>query len=193
VQTSGYSVASYPFITLDYRVPQGVTLDMGVYFYNETLWFQFTGNAGGYQATIPGVVADGQWHRCTVNLQEPLAQRATQRGLGAYYTVSHILFYHRDGAALPAGAQINLDNLAIGAAGPNAPALLWSATDTTGIAGYSYVIDQSANTEPPTNPVGTETQSQFPGRPSGLNWFHVRAVDGAGNWGPTSHHAVLVQ
>ena len=193
VHSSTYSSASYPYLTFDYRVPAGVTLDMGVYFYNETLWFRFTGDAGGYTTTLPSIVADGQWHRCTFNLYEQLAARAAARGIGAYYTVSYITFYHRDAAALPAGAQVNLDNFVVSAAGAAATTLNWSATDTTGIAGYSYLVDQSPITEPPTTPQDAAVQAQYADRPAGLSWFHIRAVDGAGNWGPTSHLAMLVQ
>jgi len=191
--TSTIPTASYPYLSFDYRLSPGTTLDMLVYLYSEVLVFQLNGNAGGYFAAVPGIVADGQWHHCTYNLYEPVAQRAAQRGLGAYYTTSYIAFVHRDSAALPAGASVNLDNLVVSAAGPNAPTLTWSATDTTGIAAYSYVIDQSPNTDPPTAPTDAATSKQFAGRPSGINWFHVRAVDGAGNWGPTSHWAMQVR
>jgi hypothetical protein len=54
-------------------------------------------------------------------------------------------------------------------------------------------MDQSPNTDPPAAPTDSAVSKQFADRPSGLSWFHVRAVDGAGNWGPTSHWAVQVQ
>jgi hypothetical protein len=193
LQAGAIATASYPFVSFDYRIPAGVTLDMLVYFYNEVLVFQLNGNAGGYFATVPGIVADGQWHHCTYNLYEQIAQRAAQRGLGAYYTTSYIALVHRNSAALPEGAAVNIDNLVVSAAGPNAVTLSWSATDTTGIVGYSYLIDQTPDTEPPTAPTGSAVSKQFADRPSGLNWFHVRALDGAGNWGPASHWAVQVQ
>ncbi|MBM3497613.1 MAG: tetratricopeptide repeat protein [Armatimonadetes bacterium] len=190
---STIATASYPYLSFDYRIPAGVTLDMLVYFYNEVLVLQLNGNAGGYTATVPGIVADGQWHHCTYNLYEPIAARAAQRGLGAYYTVSYVALVHRDSEALPESVAVSIDNVVVSAAGPNAATLNWSATDTTGVAGYSYLIDQSPNTEPPPTPQDAAVQAQFADRPSGLNWFHVRALDGAGNWGPTSHWAVQVQ
>lgn len=191
--TTNIATNLYPYISFDYRIPPNVTLDMLVYFYNEVLVFQLNGNAGGYFASVPGIVADGQWHHCTFNLYEPIAQRAAQRGLGAYYMVSYVALVHRDSTALPEGASVNLDNLVISASGASLVDLSWSATDTTGIAGYSYVIDQAPNTEAPTTVVATTTGAQFPDRPSGLNWFHIRAIDGAGNWGPTTHWAVHVE
>ncbi|MGQ9729995.1 MAG: tetratricopeptide repeat protein [Candidatus Zipacnadales bacterium] len=191
---SNIATGSYPFISFDYRIPPGVSLDLLVYFYNEALWFQLTGNAGGYYATVPGIIADGQWHHCIYNLHEAIAQRAAQREIGAYYTTSYLAVMHRNSdAALPAGVAVNIDNLVVGAIGPKAATLSWSATDTTGIAGYSYIMDQSANTEPSPIVQDTNVQAQFADLPLGVNWFHIRALDGAGNWGPTSHYAILVQ
>jgi hypothetical protein len=192
--TSSYSTASYPYLSFDYRISEGTTVDLFIYFYNETLAVQMTGNAGGYSATIPGITADGQWHHCTYNLLDPVAtQRANQRGLGNYRTVSYIGIMHRDGAPLPAGAQVNVDNVMLSAAGPKAATFAWSATDTTGIPAHSYVLDQSPNTEADESGEGTEVQAQFSDLPSGIHYLHVRALDGAGNWGPTNHHAILVQ
>ncbi|HJN14100.1 MAG TPA: hypothetical protein QGH10_01350, partial [Armatimonadota bacterium] len=190
---SAYASNSYPYLAFDYMIPAGVTVDLGVYFYNEILWFQMNGNAGGYTATVPNIVADGNWHTCIFNLYEQLAARATAQGLGAYYKATYVILQHRDTAALTAGTAINIDNLFIGASGANAATLSWSATDTTGIAGYSYAIDNAPNTDPPTTPIDAAVTGQFADRPVGMNWFHVRAVDGAGNWGPTSHQAILVQ
>jgi len=191
--TSSYSTASYPYLSFDYRISEGTTVDLFIYFYNETLALQMTGNAGGYSDAIPDVKADGQWHRCTVNLNQVTTQRASQRGLGEYHTVSYIGILHRDSAALPAGAQMNVDNVMLSAAGPKAATFAWSATDTTGIPAYSYVLDQSPNTEADESGEGTEVQAQFSDLPSGVHYLHVRALDGAGNWGPTNHHAILVQ
>jgi len=189
--TTPYSTASYPYLSFDYRIPPGTTVDMFVYFYSEVLIVKLTETAGGQSDAIP-VQADGQWHHCTYNLHSLISTRAAQRGLGAYYTVSYLGLYHRSGT-LPAGAEMNLDNVVVGAAGPNAAAFSWSATDTTGIAGYSTAIDQSANTVPAETNLGATPSAQFPSLPSGMSYFHLRALDGAGHWGPARHWAILVQ
>ncbi len=191
--TSSFSTASHPYLSFDYRISEGTTVDLFIYFYNETLVLQMTGNAGGYSATIPDIKADGQWHHCTFDLNQVTTQRASQRGLGKYYTISYVGVMHRDNAALPAGAQVNVDNVIVSAAGPKAATFAWSATDTTGIPTYSYLLDQSPNTEADQSAAGAEVQAQFSDLSSGVHYLHVRALDGAGNWGPTSHHAILVQ
>ena len=43
----------------------------------------------------------------------------------------------------------------------------------------------------PTRNPSTTTAKAFEGLTTGLWFLHVRAVDGAGNWGPTSHYAIM--
>jgi TGF-beta propeptide len=71
--------------------------------------------------------------------------------------------------------------------------LSWTApNDPSGIAGYSFLMDQSDSTVPPTISAGPGTSTMFSDRTEGQSWFHVRAVDGAGNWGATTHFLVQV-
>jgi predicted phage tail protein len=70
-----------------------------------------------------------------------------------------------------------------------------SSTDTgpisSGINGYSALFDTHASTTPPetiNHPgTGTDTTITSSSLTTNANWyFHVRAVDQAGNWGPTT-------
>lgn len=71
--------------------------------------------------------------------------------------------------------------------------LSWSASDPSGIAGFSFLLDQAPATTPSTSPApSTATSISYPDRPSGRWWFHVRAKDNAGNWGLPAHFPVLV-
>ena len=54
-----------------------------------------------------------------------------------------------------------------------------------GVAGYSYVLDQVADTTPDTR-VEAARRRATPTRADGIWYFHVRAVDAAGNGGATS-------
>ncbi|HVF06312.1 MAG TPA: polymorphic toxin-type HINT domain-containing protein [Frankiaceae bacterium] len=74
----------------------------------------------------------------------------------------------------------------------NAPAFSFSASDTSGIGGYSYVFDQSATTTPDTVSEGTATSKSYTGAPDGPSYFHVRARNNAGVWGVASHFRVQV-
>ena len=70
--------------------------------------------------------------------------------------------------------------------------LSWSATDTSGIAGYSWVWDQTATTTPDQLSEGTATTTSLPDQPDGEWWLHVRAVNGSGQWATTVHYRVRI-
>ena len=73
------------------------------------------------------------------------------------------------------------------------PSFAWSAGDSvSGVTGYSFAIDQRPDTAPVAASLGAVTSASFPGLVDGAWYFHVRAVDAAGNWGPTQHHLVRV-
>jgi hypothetical protein len=58
--------------------------------------------------------------------------------------------------------------------------------------GYSYCVDRSPSTEPPTTSKGPASSFRYTDAMTrGRYYFHVRAVDGAGNWGPTAHYALM--
>jgi hypothetical protein len=68
----------------------------------------------------------------------------------------------------------------------------WTApSDTSGVGGYGVVVDATATTVP-----GVVTQVEqtleAPNQTVGTRYLHVRAQDGAGNWGTTSHFAFTV-
>ena len=69
----------------------------------------------------------------------------------------------------------------------------WPApTDPSGIAGYSYRLDTDPHGEART---AVRTQAQrvtLGGLGTGSYYFHLRAVNGVGNWGPSSTYAVHV-
>jgi len=67
-------------------------------------------------------------------------------------------------------------------------AFSWSApVDTSGIKGYSYVLDRVATTTPDTVIDAAGTTFQASGLTGGAWYFHVTSVDVAGNWGATRH------
>ncbi len=64
----------------------------------------------------------------------------------------------------------------------------WRAPpDLTGISGYSFALDRSPDTAPPEKILSKEPKAAFENLQPGEYHFHVRARDGAGNWGETSH------
>ncbi|MDZ4655219.1 MAG: cell wall-binding repeat-containing protein, partial [Coriobacteriia bacterium] len=72
------------------------------------------------------------------------------------------------------------------------PAFSFSASDPSGITGYSYTLDALAVTTPDQVVDGAGPGVSYTGIADGEWYFHVRAVDGAGNWGAASHYRVRI-
>ena len=68
----------------------------------------------------------------------------------------------------------------------------WTGADASGIAGYRWIRDQVAGTAAPTGYPNPGTSVPYTGLADGLHYFHVRAVDRAGNWGATSTRAARI-
>jgi PKD repeat protein len=75
----------------------------------------------------------------------------------------------------------------------DSPHFTWTdPLDISGIAGYSYVLDQGALTTPDTVSEPPGNSRMYSGLADGEWYFHLRAVDTAGNWGPASHYRVRI-
>ncbi len=74
------------------------------------------------------------------------------------------------------------------------PAFAWTApSDYSGITGYSYILDQASTTTPDTTSEGTATSKTYSNlTTTGIHYFHLRAKDGAGNWGATKHYTLRI-
>jgi hypothetical protein len=65
---------------------------------------------------------------------------------------------------------------------PRGPGIQPQETEVSGIAGYSFVWDQEPQTIPNATVETTATTAESPAFEDGVSyWFHVRAVDAAGN------------
>lgn len=176
-------------ISFSYKVPANVKLDLVVRMAAGTEYaVSFTDNPTGALARIPNVRADNTWRHVSFEL-EPIVRRRQARG-----SLDVALLYWTDRNTMdnPKGATAWFDNFVIGTVGTRAPVLRWKATDTTGIAGYSYALDQQPGTVPPEEVAATSQSYRHEGTLDKGRWyFHLRAVDGAGNWGPTTHYALM--
>ncbi|NQT73717.1 MAG: M23 family metallopeptidase, partial [Chloroflexi bacterium] len=69
------------------------------------------------------------------------------------------------------------------------PSFSWiEPSDASGIIGYSYYFDQNSSTIPNTTSEGTSKSKGYSNAIDGTWYFHVRAKDGAGNWGSPDHY-----
>jgi hypothetical protein len=75
----------------------------------------------------------------------------------------------------------------------NNPSFSWTTpTDLSGIAGYSCTLDQLSSTTPDTTIDQTGNSKSYTEIAIGDWYFHVRAQDNAGYWGPASHYRIRV-
>lgn len=73
-----------------------------------------------------------------------------------------------------------------------ATAIALSWDKPSGVTGFSYLLDQAAETTPPTKITSAETTVSFDNQAVGTYYFHIRALNGDG-WGPTSHFKVTIK
>ncbi|HET6475023.1 MAG TPA: Ig-like domain repeat protein [Thermoleophilia bacterium] len=74
-----------------------------------------------------------------------------------------------------------------------APTFEWTVSaDESGVYGYSFLIDESLHTVPDARTTGTDPNWTSPGQGDGTWYFHVRAADAAGNWGPMARLRVKI-
>ncbi len=187
ITSRGFPADRFPMISFDYRFDEDLKLDLMLYMNGRWWPVRMTGDGNGAIGRIRGMRADGEWRHASVNIGE-LLERRQRRGP---VNVDAVIVGARDGQQNPEGATAHFDNFFIGNVGTANPVVRWKATDTTGIAGYSYVLDQNPDTVPEPESMGTTPAKTFEDLESGLHYFHLRAVDGAGNWGPVSRYAIL--
>ena len=70
--------------------------------------------------------------------------------------------------------------------------LLWSASDTSGIGGYSYTLDKTRSTRPDETSEGMSTSKTYTSRGTGRWYFHLRTKDIYNNWSSTRHFRINI-
>ena len=74
------------------------------------------------------------------------------------------------------------------------PTFTWTTpSDPFGIYGYSYTLDHSSSTTPNTVHDTTGNSKSYTNMANGIWYFHVRARDNAGNWGPADHYKIMIE
>ena len=182
-------VQRYPFLSFDYNFPPGARLMLRVYI-PDGLGFhciKLTRASDGYRtlAEVPDIVADGKWHRAQLDVLEIFRKAFpdTKRLALAQLAIGN---WSRDFD--PPGTTFFIDNVYLYGRNRLDPHFTWTAFDATGIAGYSYRLDKNRFTVPPPRVMSSSRHQKLPALDkAGMYYFHVRARDGAGNWGATEH------
>ena len=75
----------------------------------------------------------------------------------------------------------------------NDPSFTWTTpSDPSGIACYSYTIDHFSSIAPDTTCEPAGNSKSYTNKADGTWYFHVRAKDGAENWGSADHYRVKI-
>jgi hypothetical protein len=122
---------------------------------------------------------DGQWHTARVDIPAALAKADPSLDI-------HRLFLSIE---MPGpDAAIIVDDWAMYSQAASSATFRWSRpADASGVLGYSWLLDDADATVPPETVGGSDQASEFRDLSPGHHCFHVRACDGAGNWGRASH------
>jgi hypothetical protein len=176
-------VAEYPYLAFDYLVdpiPNPVP-PYSVY----TL--QFNGQAGDRFEVGPApAAAPGKWAHAEFDLRACM-----KPGLGPPY----FFMVGESGAQNPrAGSRLYLDNFTLYSRAARTVKVQWSTPpDASGVRGYSWCLDTNPATVPEETTKGTATETQWDVSQPGAYYAHVRARDGAGNWGEAGHCQIVVE
>ena len=194
---SPFSANQYPFISFDYNIPDPQT-------YIDLLVIGSVRSAFGitdkevredqYLQDIPDIQADGKWHRAVIDLRPYFDKRSTTFPQQSWnvnqVSIGNFYYAGTEPGSTYAVSNMRLAQIATTVNGPFA--LNWASSDPSGIAGYSYVWDDQDDTMPDTTPETAFSSASFEKLEPGLKYFHIRAVDKNGNWGPAAHYLYFV-
>ncbi|MBI5000269.1 MAG: hypothetical protein HZB92_01900, partial [Euryarchaeota archaeon] len=76
-----------------------------------------------------------------------------------------------------------------------APSFTWTSnpgTDSSGIPGYRYLMDQQPTTSPPSTTTMSQTSISYNNMPDGIWYLHICAVDSAGLVSTAAHYQIKI-
>jgi hypothetical protein len=127
-------------------------------------------------ATFP--VSGREWLSAEVDIVEVLGRNSPSLDI-------HRIFLS---VSLPPDGVLLVDDYAMYSPAADRATFRWAPPPSpSGLTGYSWVLDTAADTVPPEKSLGTALETEFKGLAPGRYVFHLRARNGAGQWGATSH------
>jgi hypothetical protein len=185
-----FDASQFPLLEFDYRIHAGVQTDcvLSVAGLSHSIGMTDRSGQGRFLGSFePPVAADDTWNHAEFRLLQALRAQPYRERM---FMVDWLGFGDYGYRANAPGAFYHIDNLRLVPliSGVRPLQLSWQAVDASGIKGYSFVLDDQPQTEPDTrinSASATATFEKLPAREA--VYFHVRACDGAGNWGPAEH------
>jgi hypothetical protein len=182
------SLGSFPLVEFDYKIAPGVPVDLlassvlgqiTVGMSDRSLYRQYLG-------AMPDFQADDKWHHAEYNLLQGVKKLGYRRNL---YTCNWMAMGDTGYCCSALGAFYHIDNFRLVplVGGARQVQLSWSSHDAAGIAGYSYKWSADREDAPDDEVDTAEPCGTFVDVPSPDAYFHVKAMDKNGNWGPVEH------
>jgi len=188
-----FRVDQFPRVAFDYRFEPsgGCNLILVSLVNGDMQVVDFAGQNASYNVflenrigTVGQTLQNGKWHHVDFSFENLLKKRYPETSrflakyLGTWATGARTTY------DTPQGVSHWLDNITFYSPKSDAAGFEWQLpADDNGVVGYSYVLDQKADTVPPTKVTTRDARCTLKGLKPGKWFFHVRAVDGAGNWG----------
>ena len=176
-------VHEYSIVSFDYRIDP--VHDTGLLLYGVyMLIFDGERDVRTLIRTLPTRNAR-DWQHIEVDLRPHI-----KLGMGAPYG---LLIGEQSRQVKRAGDRIFVDNFAVRAEIEGTASFKWNPPlDSSGITGYSLCVDTKPDTEPKEKVNARSATARWKLNDSACEgqsprYLHVRARDGAGNWGPAGH------
>ena len=190
-QITGRRVGECPVIEFDYRIGPNVRTDLVISAGGQFSFRLVDRTPQNQIGSVPKVLADGQWHSASVDVFNAFWTRSR---LALSSRVNWIGFGDFGWASSREGDAYNIDNFRVlpVVSCRNGLELSWAASDALGVAGCSYLWSTGPPQDAPAQLMSTGETLRLEKLPEGRGYLNIRAVDRAGNWGPTQHYAVIV-
>lgn len=194
---SGFDLGQNPLLSFDYRIDPESNVAFQLQLFGRPYQVSLTDTddeRGKLLGQIPGIVADGTWHHAEVDLISLVVANVEARRQARSLHVGKMDVGDFGYSGDAPGAWYELDNLNLIplVSASNGLELKWQASDAGGIGGYSYLWDDQPATEPDATPETAANVASFKDLPEGKQYFHIRAIDHAGNPGPSTHYAYVI-
>lgn len=194
---AGFDLGQNPILAFDYRIPPEANVAFQFHVFGRPYQVSLTDTEdprNRWLGEVPGIVADATWRQAEIDLTalvvaHPEASRQTR---SLHVATVEVGDFGYSGNA--PGTWYELDNITLVpvVSAREGLEIAWQANDAGGIAGYSYLWDDQPDAEPPPV-VKTDTAAAvFTDLPEGRHHFHIRAIDRAGNAGPTAHYPFVI-
>ena len=201
-----FSVKNHPILSFDFRGSLDAQIDVLLKLTLPAVgWrgIRLTDRAPYYPriGSFWGVRGSAKWCRAEVNLLSLLQARFPGQ---PEFRIGEIVFADWSGGGFlfgtkffghraDRGGHYDIDNFAITSYRTAGQATFkWEADDDSQIVGYSVALDRRPRTVPPAEVMTTKREKAYEGLQDGRWWFHVRAKDEHGNWGPPNHFCQVI-